>query len=91
MEEVKEITMADVTPAKLEGLTDKMKEGIVTFAFKKKDGTIRCARGTLMAEHFNYIPTGPVRERPGVTTYFDMDRNCFRSFINDNFLGYVNN
>ena len=90
MEEVREITMADVTPANIEGLEEKMQKGIVTFAFKKKDGTIRCAKGTLMAEHFNYIPTGPKAERPGLTTYFDMDRNCFRSFINANFLGYVN-
>lgn len=89
MSEIREITMEDITPAPVDGLAEKMKNGIVTFAFKKKDGTIRCANGTLMVEYFNYIPSGPKVERKGVTTYFDMDRDCFRSFVTDNFLGYV--
>lgn len=88
---MEEITMKDVRPASIDGLEDKMRNGIVTFAFLKKDGTIRKARGTLMAEHFSYIPKGPKAERPGLTTYFDMDKDSFRCFVNNSFLGYVDN
>lgn len=73
----------------IEELKEKMRQGIVEFEFVKKDGTIRQAKGTLVSSYFNYIPKGDGVEKPGVTTYFDMDKNCFRCFRNENFIGIL--
>lgn len=79
----------NITKGSLDELKAKMNKGIVDFAFLKKDGTIRCAKGTLVSEYFNYIPQGEPRKNDSVVTYFDIEKNCFRSFVKDNFLGFI--
>lgn len=53
--------------------------GIVEFSFRKKDGSVRGAKGTLMAK---YLPASKGGKSYGhLVTYFDLDKNAFRSFI----------
>lgn len=62
----------------------RMKTEVVKFAFKKIDGTVREAVGTLVS---SMLPkrdeSQPTKERAknyGVQVYYDLDRDCFRSF-----------
>lgn len=73
----------------IDELKERMRTGVVAFEFKKKDGTIREAHGTLKAELFSYIPKGPERKIEGVTIYFDVDKDEFRSFRDENYIGMV--
>ena len=66
-------------------------EGIVDFEFIKKDGSVRQAKGTLVAE---YLPTstadsdGSTRKKnENVMVYFDMEKKSFRSFVKESFVG----
>ena len=69
-----------------ETLIEQMQQGIVEFAYKKKDGSIRQARGTLSEEYINYeFKTDSARPRPeGLITYFDIDSDGWRSFYEQN-------
>lgn len=64
----------------------------LVFYFKKKDGTIRKAIGTLNPEIIekmttNFTKNGYVpREIPNVQRYFDLEKNAWRSFNVDNFI-----
>lgn len=51
----------------------KMKKGIVSFRFKKVDGSIREAVGTLPA-----TPQGSGKPNLKVFTYFDVEKNDYR-------------
>lgn len=51
----------------------KMKKGIVSFRFKKVDGSIREAVGTLPA-----TPQGNGKPNLKVFTYFDVEKNDYR-------------
>lgn len=71
---------------------DKMlREGVVDFEFVKKDGSVRQAKGTLLAEH---LPA-PKADSDGtsrktsenVMVYFDMEKQAFRSFVKESFVG----
>ena len=62
----------------------RMKTEVVKFAFRKIDGTVREAVGTLVS---SMLPkrdgNAPAKERAknyGVQVYYDLDRECFRSF-----------
>lgn len=66
-----------------------MRGGVLKFAFRKKDGSVRVALGTLQRERFSYVPEGPARVHEGLTTYFDMERGSFRSFLDANLVGIV--
>ena len=66
-------------------------EGIVDFEFIKKDGTVRQAKGTLVAE---YLPAPKTdsdivsrKTNENVMVYFDMDKKSFRSFVKGSFVG----
>ena len=64
-------------------------EGIVEFEFIKKDGSVRQAKGTLLAE---YLPApnsdAPARTKnDNVMVYFDMEKKSFRSFVKESFVG----
>ena len=63
-----------------------MKVQKVAFSFKKKDGSIREAFGTLAKEFFNYEPKGASRENFGVVKYFDLEAGGFRSFKIENLI-----
>ena len=68
-----------------------LREGIVNFEFIKKDGSVRSAKGTLLAEH---LPA-PKADSDGtsrkasenVMVYFDMEKQAFRSFVKESFVG----
>lgn len=80
---------------KLEELKKALREGEVSFKFKKKDGTIREARGTTNSD---LIPHKEEKEdevgspkrkhtpNPNVTCYFDLDKMLWRSFTNDSLI-----
>lgn len=71
---------------------DKMlREGVVEFEFVKKDGSVRQAKGTLLAEH---LPAPKAdsdstsrKTNENVMVYFDMEKQAFRSFVKESFVG----
>ena len=71
-----------------------LRNGIVTFSFWKKDGSIREAKGTT---HPLLIPDDKrpkstdkmVNGKWSMVNYFDLDRNDWRSFNITHFIGFV--
>lgn len=68
-----------------------MKTGAVEFSFLKIEGETRLAVGTLDPSRFNYTAkTETKREKsPAIVTYFDLEKNGFRSFRAELFLGWA--
>lgn len=76
-----------------ESFRNELRTGVFRFSYFKKEGGIREARGTLNMAHI------PEDKRPksndqrpkanGSFAYFDLDRNAWRSFCLDNFIGFV--
>lgn len=68
----------------------QMFTGKVHFQFKKADGTIREAWGTLKNGSFTYVSKNSNR-KPCYSTvvYFDLVKNAFRSFSIDSFIGVI--
>jgi len=71
----------------LDELKKRMKEDVVHFTFKKKDGTVRSAYGTRVSEVIvrhegTVLP--PEEKRPGHSAgtfpYFDIERSAWRCF-----------
>ena len=65
---------------------------IVEFKYKKKNGEIRIARGTLNIDLMgeNNAPKGNAEYVPDNTIrYFDTDANGWRSFIIENFIDWI--
>lgn len=60
----------------------KMHTGKVEFSFRKLDGTIRKAVGTLCDIDYTPSPNAKTRGKPDddVMCYFDVEKNNFRSF-----------
>lgn len=76
----------------IKSLKDALKKGVITFQFKKKDGSIRTTKGTTNHEIIssNYTPkggSGPAKY--GYTSYWDVDKNDWRCFNNNNLIGLV--
>lgn len=73
--------------AELNGkLEKKMRSEIVAFKFRKVDGTIRIARGTLRSD---IMPEIKGTGRPlsfELQLFFDMDKQSFRSFKKSNLI-----
>lgn len=75
----------------LTAFNEMLHNGVVEFEFIKKDGSVRQAKGTLLAE---YLPA-PKADSEGTTrktnenvmVYFDMDKKSFRSFVKESFVG----
>lgn len=65
-------------------LTKKMRNGIVTFAYEKADGSLRKAKGTL--KDIESLIKGTGTENYKTVRYFDVDANGFRSFKVENFI-----
>ena len=73
----------------------QLAHGFATFSFYKKDGSIREAKGTL------FMPLIPadkmpkekepsaISYQPSVFTFFDLDKQEWRSFSIANFIGFV--
>lgn len=70
----------------IEELKKEMMNGVVEFHFKKKDGSIRVAHGTLCAKYFGDMPKGTGPAKTGVLPYWDMDKSAWRSFIIENLI-----
>ena len=68
--------------AKLNELKARMREGVVKFAYLKKDKSVRVAYGTMMpalvGDHIN--GRGICGDARKVCTYFDVERAQFRCF-----------
>ena len=71
-------------------LLKKLLAGKVEFTFKKANGEIRKAIGTLNNQFFNYSPTSNSRkkENPLVIKYWDLEKNAFRSFRIDRLISF---
>lgn len=81
--------MATFKTTSVEDLKQMLHEGIVNFEFIKKDGSVRQAKGTLLAE---YLPpqtenATPHKKNENVVVYFDMEKKAFRSFVKESFVG----
>lgn len=75
-------------------LQSKMQEQAVKFQFKKKDGTIRDAIGTLkralmkQADGTLWEPKGEGKPEPdSVVRYFDLEKGMWRCFTVTDFIG----
>lgn len=75
-------------------LESRMMEEAVKFQFKKKDGTIRVAIGTLkrdlmkLADGSLWEPKGPAKaENPALLNFFDMEAQGWRCMMCANFVG----
>ena len=82
-----------------EDFRTKLRTGVWRFSYFKTDGTIREARGTLSpllipadklpgASHQRNGESG-LRQEGQTFTYFDLDKQGWRSFRLDNFIGFV--
>lgn len=72
-----------------ERLHNLMKNNIVSFTFRKKDGTIRHATGTrnlslVRAAYGIVVPTPTHAEQPN--SYYDLDKEGWRSYVPENVL-----
>lgn len=81
--------MATFKTTDVNDLKQMLHEGIVNFEFIKKDGTLRQAKGTLLAEHLPALKENEKSRKPSdnVVVYFDMEKNAFRSFVKESFVG----
>ena len=68
--------------SKLNELKARMREGVVKFAYLKKDMSMRIAYGTLMPQLMKdkVLGTGLCGDARKVCTYFDVERGEFRCF-----------
>lgn len=67
-------------------LAKKMRQGVVTFAFEKVDGTMRVAHGTLSNTPAGFSIVGKRMTKPSYKTfaYFDTDKKEMRCFKIEN-------
>lgn len=71
-------------------LAKEMRKGMVTFYYKKVDGTIRRAEGTLQNLPFG-TSLGKKGKTPSYKTmaYYDTAKGAFRCFKIENFVCYI--
>lgn len=75
-----------------EQIIEELKTGIKKFSFTKVDGTIREASGTRnidIISEAHALPKGEQIDNIDVIRYFDTDKNSWRSFKVDNFVGFI--
>jgi len=72
-------------------LKEMLKKGTVKFQYKKNDGTIRTAVGTLKSALITRKPAGGQNKVKGAgyTTYFDMEKDAWRCFAESRLIGVV--
>ena len=68
-----------------------LKNGQVKFQYKKNDGTIRTAVGTLKYSLITNKPSGGQNKvkDAGYVTYFDLEKDWWRCFAESKLLGVV--
>ena len=76
-----------------EAFRNKLATGVYRFSYFKTDGSIREARGTLDLSRIpqDQHPKGSeiINPKFEIFNYFDLERNAWRSFRLDNFIGFV--
>ena len=80
-----------MTETYIEKFKKALHKRIVEFEYKKKNGDIRTAHGTLNIDIMGVenSPKGTGYETPdNVIRYFDTDSNGWRSFIIENFIDW---
>lgn len=73
----------------LERLKRLLKNGVVEFSYKKKDGSLRKAKGTLKDELLPETDKDDERKRnlsKDCFYYFDLKKDDYRCFLRDNFV-----
>ena len=78
----------------LAGLITELKKGVCLFSYRKKDGVVRRATGTLSRDIMDrYLdgvggtPKGYRKNaRPTSSAYFDLEKGEFRCFLWENFI-----
>ena len=66
-----------------------LKAGVVEFSYKKKDGSVRKAKGTLKDELLPETDKDDERKKnlsKDCFYYYDLKRDDFRCFLRDNFI-----
>jgi hypothetical protein len=71
---------------KIADLKNRMRQGAVKFTYQKTDGTTRQAIGTTSARYFSYQRKTSRPAPAKVVTYFDLQKNSFRSFRASNLI-----
>ncbi len=68
-------------------IVKSLKAGVFSFKYKKVDGSIRDAKGTLCNEYFVYESKGSESAiNYGIVKYYDLDAQAFRSFKIENYI-----
>lgn len=79
----------DLSGAESTRFRNLLKKNVVTFHYRKKDGTERTAHGTLEK---SLMPKFRTERKPKYNptrfVYWDTDRKQFRSFLRANFIDY---
>lgn len=78
----------------LETMKKRMMRGeVVRFAYMKKDGSVRIAVGTLQpqAVQANVVGTGIPKKYYGMYAYLDLERMAWRGFLEERFIGTIEN
>ncbi len=90
MENPFEVEMVKTDDQKLfDEFIEKMLKGKVNFIYKKKDGSIRNAEGTLCPDLIPPVmQSKEKKEYPSTCNYWDFGANDWRAFIKDNFIGF---
>ena len=73
----------------LSRLKKLLKAGVVEFSYKKKDGSVRKAKGTLKDELLPETDKDDERKKnlsKDCFYYYDLTRDDFRCFLKDNFI-----
>jgi hypothetical protein len=73
----------------LSRLKKLLKAGVVEFSYKKKDGSVRKAKGTLKDELLPETDKDDERKKnlsKDCFYYYDLKRDDFRCFLKDNFI-----
>ena len=75
--------------ARFNDLYDLLREGVTHFWFRKTDGSLRSAYGTLdmgIIERHGGVPEGEARSErafSGAVSYYDLEKDAWRSFKAD--------
>lgn len=79
------------TNRKANKLHELLKNNVVTFVYTKKDGSKRVATGTLKNDVLVNVEIKHTNRKanPSVQTYFDIEKNAFRSFTKSSLVKIV--
>lgn len=70
-------------------LIAKLKKGVAYFQFKKADGSVRNAIGTLNNVNFSYESKGSNKKTNiNLVTFWDIEKRAFRSLNMTTFIGF---